>query len=99
MAKDLEQKLEAESFQHPSASCMASQVPCEPKSPLSKQMWRPKQKALHEASGVATSQACLSQKGKMPACFVKTVSREVTTTMPSPNSGAVTPSASLVLMS
>ena len=35
----------------------------------------------------------------MPAYFVKTVSREVTTTMPSPHSGAVTPCASLVLMS
>ena len=46
MANDSEQKPEAESFQHPSASCVASQVPCEPKSPLSKQMWRPKQKAL-----------------------------------------------------
>ena len=36
----------------------------------------------------------------MPACFVETVSREVTTTtMPLPNSGAATPRASLVLMS
>ena len=62
-------------------------------------MWRPKQKALYEASGVATSHARLSQKGKMPACFVKTVSREVTAIMPSPNSGAIAPCASLVLMS
>ena len=66
------------------------------------QMWRPKQKALYEASSVATPQVRLSreEKGKMPACFVETVSHEVTTTtMPSPNSGAVTPRASLVLMS
>ena len=35
----------------------------------------------------------------MPACFVETVGREVTTAMmPSPNSGAVTPRANLVLM-
>ena len=35
----------------------------------------------------------------MPASFVETTSREVTTaTLPSPNSGAVTPSASLVLI-
>jgi len=71
MAKVLEQKPEAESFQHLPASRVASQVPCEPKSPLSKQMWRPKQKALYEASGVATPQVRLSpeEKGKMPACF------------------------------
>ena len=102
MAKVSEQKAEAESFQHLSASRVASQVPCEPKSPFSKQMWRPKQKALYEASGVATPQVRLSreEKGKMPACFDETISREVTTAMmPSPNSGAVTPRASLVLMS
>ena len=45
-------------------------------------------------------QVRLSQKGKMPACFNKTASREVTTViMPSPNSGTVIPRASLVLMS
>ena len=39
-------------------------------------------------------------KGKMSACFVETTSCEVTmATIPSPNSGAVTPCASLVLMS
>ena len=38
---------EAEFCQHPSASRVAGQVPCEPKSPLLKQMWRPKQKALN----------------------------------------------------
>ena len=97
MAKVSEQKSKAESFQLLSASRVASQVPCEPK-----QMWRPKQKAMYEASGVATSQVRLSheEKGKIPACFIETVSREVTTaTMPSPNSGAVTPRASLILMS
>ena len=64
-------------------------------------MWRPKQKALYEASIVAVPQVHLSreEKGKMPTCFVKIVSREVTTTMSSPNSGVVTPRASLVLMS
>ena len=80
---------------------MASQVPCEPKSPLSKQMWRPKQKALSKASGVATSELRLSreEKGKMPACSDNAASREVTAaTIPSPNSRATT-RASLVLMS
>ena len=97
MAKVSKQKPEAESFQLLSASRVASQVSYEPK-----QMWRPKQKALYEASGVATPQVRLSreEKGKMPACFDETISREVTTAMmPSPNSGAVTPRASLVLMS
>ena len=54
MAKVSEQKPEEESFQLLSASCVASQVPHEPKSPFPKQMWRPKQKAQYEASGVAT---------------------------------------------
>ena len=65
-------------------------------------MWRPKQKALYEASGIATPQVHLSreEKGKIPACFVETLSHEVTTTiMSSPNSGAATPRVSLVLMS
>ena len=36
----------------------------------------------------------------MPSCFIETVSREITTMiMPSPNLGAVTLRASLVLMS
>ena len=101
MTKVSEQKSGAEFCQHPSASRVASQVPCEPKSPLSKQMWRPKQKALDEASGVATPQVRLSreEKGKMPVCSNKLASREVTTaTIPSPNSRATT-RASLVLMS
>jgi len=65
-------------------------------------MWRPKQKSPCEASDVAMPQARLSREdnGKMPACFVETISREAkTTTIPSPNSGAVTPRANLVLMS
>ena len=98
MAKVSEKKSEAESFQLLSASCVASQVPCEPKSSFPKQMWRPKQKALYEASGVATPQVHLShkEKGKMSAYFVETISREVTTAIiPSPNYGAVTPRASL----
>ena len=100
MAKVSEQRPEAESFQPFSASCVANQVSCEPKSPLPKQMWRPKQKALYKASGVATPQDRLSRedKGKMPACFVETISSEARTTI-SPNAGAVTPCASLVLMS
>ena len=71
-------------------------------SSLSKQMWRPKQSALYKASGVAAPQVCLSreEKGKMPACSNNAAIREVTmATVPSPNSRAVTPRASLVLMS
>ena len=64
MAKILEQKPEGASSQLLSASRVASQVHCEPKSPLPKQMWRPKKKALYEASGVATLQVRLSRKIK-----------------------------------
>ena len=102
MAKVSKQKSEAESCQHHPASRVANLVPCEPKSPLSKQMWRPKQKALYEASDVTTPQVRLSceEKGKIPACSSETANREVTTaTIPSPNSRTVTPRASLVLMS
>jgi len=102
MAKVLEQKPEAEFCQHPSASRVAGQVPCEPMPLLSKQMWRPKQKDLNKASGVATPQVRLSweEKGKTPACSNKAASREViTTTIPSPDSRAVATRASLVLMS
>ena len=80
----------------------ASKVPCEAKSPLPKQMWRPKQKVPYKASGVAMPQARLSceDKGKMPACFAEAISREARTAiMPSPNSGAVTPRTNLVLLS
>ena len=49
MAKVSDQKPDADSSQLLLASHVASQVPCEPKSPLPKQMWRPKQKALYEA--------------------------------------------------
>ena len=82
MIKVLERKPEPEFCQHPSASCVASQVPCEPRSPLSKQTWRPKQKALNEASGVTTPQVRLSceEKGKMPAYSNNAASREVTMT-------------------
>ena len=65
-------------------------------------MWRLKQKAPCEVSGVATPQARLSHKdkGKMPACFIETIYREAkAATLPSPNPGAVTPRADLVLTS
>jgi len=65
-------------------------------------MWRPKQKAPCEALGAARPQARLSHedKGKMPAYFAKAISLEAkTATMPSPNSGAVTAHANLVLTS
>ena len=97
-----EQKPEAKFCQHPSASRVASQVPCEPKSPLSKQMWRPKRKALSKASGVATPEVRLSceEKGKMPACSNNAAIREVTAaTIPSPNSRSEAPRAILGLMS
>jgi len=102
MTKVSEQKPEEASSQLLSASREASQVPCEPKSPLPKQMWRPKQKALYEASGVATPQARLSRKdkSKMPACFIETICRNArAATLPSPDLGAVTPHANLVLTS
>jgi len=81
---------------------MANQVPCEPKYPLPKRMWRPKQKSLAEASGVATPKSCLSreEKGKMPVCSNNAANREVMTAIiPSPNSRATTPCAGLVLIS
>ena len=62
----------------------------------------PKQKALNEASGVATPQVRLSreEKGKMPACSNNAASHEVTAaTIPSSNSRAVELRANLVLMS
>ena len=102
MSKVSEQKPEAEFCQHPSASRVACQVPCELKYLLPKQMWRPKQKALGKASGVATPEVRLSreEKGKMPACSDNAAGREVTrATIPSPNSRSVAPRASLVLTS
>ena len=102
MAKVSEQKPEVESFQPLSASRVANQVPNEPKSPLPKQIWRPKQKILYKASGIATPQDRLSRedKGKRAAYFAEAISREAkTTTMPSPNSGAVIPRTNLVLPS
>ena len=65
-------------------------------------MWRPKQKTLYKASGVVTPQDRLSRedKGKRAAYFAEAISREArTTTMPSPNSGAVTPRINIVLPS
>ena len=84
------------------ASREASQVPCEPKSPLPKQMRKPKQKAPCKASGAATPQTCLSRedKDKMSACFAETISRKARAeTLHSLNPGAVTPRANLVLTS
>ena len=52
--------------------------------------------ALHRAK----PRLSCEDKGKMPACFAEDISREVrTATMPSPDSGAVTPHANLVLLS
>jgi len=102
MAEVSDQKPNADSSQLFSASRVASQVPCEPKSPLPKKMWRQKQKALYEALGAATPQDRLSRedKDKISACFVETISREAKTpTTPSPNSGTITPRANLILMS
>ena len=102
MTKVSKQKPEAEFCQHPSASRVANQVPCESKYPLPKRMWRPKQKSLAKASGVATPKPRLSreEKGKMPICPNNAASREVTTTIiPSPNSRAAMPHAGFVLMS
>ena len=97
-----EQKPEAEFCQHPSALRVADQVPCEPKYPLPKRMWRPKQKSLVEASGIATPKPRLShkEKGKMPVSSNNAASREVTTAIiPSPDSRVATPCASLIHMS
>ena len=98
-AKVSEQKPEAEFCQHPPASRVANQVLCEPKP---KRMWRPKQKSLTEASGVATPEPRLSrkEKGKRPLCSSNAADHEVTTVIiPSPDSRAATPCASLVHMS
>ena len=65
-------------------------------------MWRPKQKFLAEASGVATPKSRLirEEKGKMPVCSNNAADHEVTTAIiPSPNSRAAMPCASLVHMS
>jgi len=100
-AKVSKQKSEAEFCQHPSASRVANQVPCEPKYPLPKRMWRPKQKSLGKASGVAAPEPRLSceEKGKMHVCSDNTASREVTMAIIlSPNSKAATPCAGIVLV-
>jgi len=92
------QKPEAEFCQHPSASCVANQVPREPKSPLSRRVWKPKQKSSTEASGVATPKPRPSreEKGKMPVCSNHKIKTAI---IPSPNSRAAMPCASIVLMS
>jgi len=81
MTKVSEQKPEAEFCQHLSAAHEVNQVPCEPKYPLPKRMWRPKQRSLAEASGVATPKLRLSreEKGKMPVCSNNAADHEVTT--------------------
>jgi len=84
-------------------SCKASQVPCEPKTSLPKQMWRPKQKAPCEASGEAPAQLRLSRedKDKMLIQFgstAETISREAKlASLPSPNLGTVTHRVNLAL--
>ena len=101
MTKVSKQEPEAEFCQHPSASRVANQVPCEPKSPLPRRIWRPKQKSPTEASGVATPKPRLSrkEKGKRPVCSSNAADHEVTTAIiPSPNSRAATPCVSLVHM-
>ena len=64
--------------------------------------WRPKQKSLGKASGVATPKPRPSreEKGKMHVCSNNAASREVTAVIiPSPNSRAAMPCAGLDLMS
>ena len=98
MTKVSKREPEAEFYQHPSASRVANQVPCEPKSSPPRRMWRPKQKTLAEASGVATPKPRLSreEKGKMPVCS----NHKITTAIiPSSNLRAATPRVGLVLMS
>jgi len=69
---------------------------------LPKQVWKPKQKFLTKASGVATPKSRLSheEKGKMPICSNNAADHEVKTAItPSPNSKAAMPCASLVFTS
>ena len=82
-----------------SGSREAKQVPCEPKTSLSKQVWRAKQKAPCEV--LAQLRLSREDKGKMPIQFgsiVNIISREAKmVSLPSPNLGAVTPTVNLVL--
>ena len=93
------------SIEAKSSSRMALQVPCKSKTLLPKQMWRPKQNAPCEASGEAPPRPRLSHedKDKMHVrfgSFAEAISREArAATLSSPNPGAVTPSANLVLTS
>ena len=100
----------ASSTEATSALRKANQVPYETKSSLPKPMWRPRQKAPCEASGEVpqgevSPQLCLSRedKDKLPiqfGSFTEAISREAKLmTLPSPNLGAVTPCANLVLPS
>ena len=84
-----------------SASRKASQVPCEPKTLLPKQMWRPKHKAPCAASGEAPAQLRLSRedKGKMPIKFgsIANISREAKlVSLSLPNLEALAPNANLI---
>ena len=99
-AKVSNQKPEAEFCQHPTASHVARQVPCEPKHPLPKRIWKPKQESSAETSGVATPKPRLSyeEKGKMPARADNAANHKVQTAIiPSPR--AAKPSASLAVIS
>ena len=82
-----------------STSREARQVPCEPKTSLSKQVWRAKQKALCEVP--AQLHPSREDRDKMPIQFgsiAKTMSREAKlVSLPSPNLGTVTPSVNLAL--
>jgi len=104
------QLLSASSIGAKSALRKASQVFCEPKTSLPKQTWKPKKKALCEASGEvppgdAPPQLPLSRedKGKLLiqfGSFAEAIRHEARLlTLPSPNLGAVTPCANLVLTS
>jgi len=102
MAKVSNQKPEAEFCQHPAASPVASQVPCEPKHPLPKRIWKPKQKSPAETSGVTMPKPRLSheEKGKMPFCSNNAANHKVKTAIiPSLNSRVAMPCASLVFTS
>ena len=102
MTKVSNQKPEAEFCQHPTAPLVAIQVPCEPRRPLSRLIWKPKQKSSTEALGVVMPRLRLSreEKGKMPICPDNAASHKVTTAIiPSSESRAAKPSVSLAFTS
>ena len=91
------------SIEAKSVSREARQVPCEPKTLLSKQVWRAKQKAPCEVSGEVPAQLRLSRedKGKMPIQFgsIANISREAKMiSLSLPNLKALAPSANLTPM-